>query len=74
VHGAEPDDPGHTQPLDWALGLDADDLAELELLLAGRRLVDHDLVRRQPGASDSVSGLNRDSPFAMLKPRLGAPP
>ena len=44
---AEPDDPGDPQLLDGALGLDADRLADLEVLLVRGRLVDDDLVRRR---------------------------
>ena len=38
--------------LDRPLGLDADRLADLEVLLGGRLLVDHDLVRPRPRALD----------------------
>ena len=61
-------------PLDRPLGLHADGLADREVLLRRRLLVDDDLVRSGPRPLDSVSGLNTESPLAMEKPRFGAPP
>ena len=49
---AELDETRDAEPLDRADALHADRVADLVVLLAGRRLVDHDLVRLRPGALD----------------------
>ena len=52
-------DPGELQPLDWSLGLDADHLADLEVLLGGGLLVDDDLVRARPATFDEREWVER---------------
>ena len=73
--GAELDDARHAHLLDRALRLDADRLADSEVLRRRRSP-----CRRRPRSdrasrpSTSVSGLKTESPLAIEKPRLGAPP
>ena len=72
---AEPEEAGDAETLDRPVALDADHLAEVEVLLVGGRpgRSTTSSVPR-PLALRSVSGLKTESPFAIEKPRFGAPP
>ena len=71
---AEADEARDPQPLGRAFGLDPDVWPSCKFSFSA---VDSSITTSPgPGQvpSTSVSGLKRESPLAMLKPRLGAPP
>ena len=57
--GAEADEARDAEPARGPLGLNANELAELEVLLVGRRPVDHDLAVARPGAVDERERIER---------------
>ncbi len=54
---AEPDEARDAKPLDGTLRLHAELLTDLDVLLARRRLVDHDLTGLRPAAGDEGEGV-----------------